>query len=283
MKWLTLIFLSLIWGSSFILIKKSLIAFTPMQIGLLRISISALALSPILYYYRNHIFKKDFKYILIVGLCGSGIPSFLYPLAQTHVDSSVAGVLNSLTPFFTFILGLLFFGMTYSNKKMMGVLFGLGGAVILIISRSGLNVDEGVIYSLYILLATICYAISVNTVNAKLKHAHAIVITALGLVIAGIPSLALLLNTDIVSVLQEHPQAWYSFGSVAALSLFGTALASMIFFYLVQKTDAVFGASVAYIIPVVALLFGLADGEIINAGILAGLGLILCGVYLSKS
>ena len=272
----------MIWGSSFILIKKSLLAFSPFQVGMARICISALFMLPILIKYRTSLYRQNLKHIIIVGLTGTAIPSVLFPLAQEHVDSSTAGVLNSLTPLFTFLLGVGFFGLRYSGKRFFGVIIGLIGAIILVLGKNQWSVSQLEYYALFILLATICYAISVNTVGKHLQNVNTMLITSLSLFLVGIPAAIILFNTDFLTVLQHHDQAWLSLGSVSILAIFGTALSSLVFFYLVQKTDAIFGSSVAYLIPIVALLLGMWDGEDINIWVIVGMILILAGVYLSK-
>jgi len=281
-SWLMLGGLCLVWGSSFILIKRGLEAFSSEQVGLLRVGIAALAFMPFIFREYKKVAPKDLKYILIVGLAGSGIPSFLYPIAQTHISSSVSGVLNSLTPVFTFILGILFFKSVFKWTNFIGVLIGLSGAVILILFGEDLTGDINIRYSLYAVLATVFYAISVNTIGAHLKHVPPLTINVVAFTMIGIPILIYTATTDVFEVLTTHPKGWESFMYIAILALASTVFSSLVFFKLVQDTNALFASTVAYLIPIVALALGAWDGEVISLFHVVGMAMILGGVYLSK-
>ncbi len=237
---------------------------------------------PWLWKFKHQLHRNAIRYIILVGLAGTAVPAVLFPIAQQYVDSSSAGMLNALTPLFTFILGVLFYKLQYSILRLSGVLTGMVGAIILILAKHRWTIDAVDPHAIYILLATMCYALSVNTVNTHLQKVNSGLITSFSLFVIAIPASLILFRTDLAAVL-THPDAMISLAAVAILAVFGTALASILFFYLVQKTDAVFGSSVAFLIPIVALLLGLWDGELFNIGVLIGLILILTGVYLSKN
>ncbi|MFZ1705175.1 MAG: DMT family transporter [Saprospiraceae bacterium] len=280
--WFLLIILSLIWGCSFILIKKSLIAFTPVQLGCLRLGISSLAFTPVILYYKKEIPWNRIGTFFIVGLTGSGIPAFLFFMAQTKVSSSIAGVLNSMTPIWTLILGGLFFSTGFTKHKMIGVLIGFIGAASLLWKGGDANMSQNFSYGLLIVFATMCYGFSVNMVQHFFKKTKPVIISAVSFFSIGIPALVYLLTTDFVLVLQTDENAVYSLLAVTALSLFGTVIASVLFYYLVQKTNAIFGSSVTYFMPIVALAWGLVDHEIIGLMHIISMALILVGVYLIK-
>ena len=277
-----LLFLSLIWGTSFILIKKGLVVYAPEQLAALRIVISAVSFIPFLFFYWRKIDWSKWPYLIIVGLCGSGIPAFLFAIAQTRVSSSVAGILNSLTPLFTLVLGILIFGSTLVWSKVVGVLIGLAGAILLILFGSEEGIGGDLAYVLLIVLAGICYATSVNTVGAYLKDMDSIIISAVSFGVIGIPAGIYLLFSNFTTVFMEAEGAWEAFGYITILALGSTVLASIIFFKLVQWTSPVFASTVAYLIPIVALLWGVWDGEKISVFHILGMGLILTGVYLSR-
>ncbi len=277
-----MLFLGLVWGSSFILIKKSLIAFSSYQVGLLRIGISALAFMPIAIQSFRKIEKKDLKFIIIVGLTGSGIPAFLFPLAQTQISSSMAGLLNSLTPLFTLILGILFFGTAFKWSKVSGVLIGLLGAALLILFGEQIGQNAVSLYSFFAVLATICYATSVNTVGTHLQHISPITVSATSFLMVGVPAILYLLSSDVPSIVTEHPHGWASLGYASILALFGTVISTVVFFQLVRLNNALFASMIAYIIPIVALGWGAIDGEQITLFHYLGMVLILVGVYLSR-
>jgi len=281
-SWLALSLLTLIWGSSYILIKWGLVAFEPFQVASLRVGIAAVAFFPFFLIKRKEVRLKDWKYLAIVGLIGTGIPSFLFPIAQTEISSSLTGVLSTLTPIFTLILGILFFATKVARRNIVGVVIGLVGAMTLIVFGKAAFEGGNNWFGLFIVLGCFCYAISVNTVKAGLQNLNPITLSsaafALLLPIAGFG----FWWTDISTTLQTHPQAWECLGYIAALSLAGTFFASVLFFWLVQLTSPVFASTVAYLMPIVALLLGALDGELITVWHFGGMILILVGVYLTK-
>ncbi|MEM1214032.1 MAG: DMT family transporter, partial [Bacteroidota bacterium] len=167
--WGILALLSLIWGTSYVLIKWGLVYFSAEQVGGIRLGVSALAFLPIIVREWRKVERKQLPTLFIVGLLGTGIPSFLFPAAQEHVNSSLAGILNSMTPLFTLLLGLLFFGSTFSWAKTGGILLGLAGALFLIVCCDGMGVQSPGSYGVLILGACICYAISSNLVGFCLQ------------------------------------------------------------------------------------------------------------------
>lgn len=275
--------LSVIWGGSFILIKKGLIALEPTQVAAIRVGIAALTMIPFLIVQYKKLPKGKLKYLLLVGLFGNGFPAILYPIAQQHVDSSVAGILNSLTPLSAFILGLLFFNVPFVKNKMIGVLVGLCGAIALVVARNGLSMEDEFLYVFLILLATMCYGASVNIVHRYLSDVPAILITGTSLFMVGIPAIIFFFLLGTPEVIVTHPEGWLSFASICALGVLSTAFASIFFYKLVQVTDAIWAAQVAYLIPIVALFFGIFDGEFIGWPHVVGMGLILVGIYISRT
>lgn len=281
-SWFILIILSVVWGCSFILIKKSLVAFSPVQLACMRLGISSIAFAPVVWYHRKSIDWGRWPKFLAVGLTGSGIPAFLFFFAQTKISSSVAGMLNSLTPLWTLIIGISIFRLSFERSKLIGLLIGFLGAAILL-SGSEEHTESNFFYGLLIVLATVCYASSVNMVQAYFRDTKPVVISAMSFFLAGPVFLVyLLVFSDFFHVLNTNDQAWISLGAVTILSLAGTVLASILFYYLVQRTSAVFGSTVTYLMPIVALAWGFADGEIITLLHFIAMGLILAGVYITK-
>lgn len=281
-SFLVLGFLSLIWGSSFILIKKGLVVYSPVQLACLRVSISAIAFFPFFLYRLKKVDWSKWPYLVTVGLTGSALPSLLFSYAQTEVSSSIAGILNSLTPLFTLILGVFIFGSAMMWSKLIGVIMGLLGAALLIILGSQAGLEGNLWYGLLIVVATICYATSVNTVGKYLKDMSSLTISTVSFTLVGIPMLFFLFTTDFVNIMQTNPGAYEALGYISILSLGGTFLATIVFFQLVQWTNPVFSSTVAYIIPIVALMWGVVDGERITVYHLLAIGMILGGVYLSR-
>ena len=282
LSWGVLLLLSLVWGSSYILIKKSLVAFTPLQIGCLRLSISAIAFLPIFLWHFKEIEWSKLKYLIIVGICGSGLPAVLFPLAQTEISSSVAGTLSSLTPLFTLVIGALFFKTGFAWAKLTGILVGLMGAIFLIMFGQDAGLKGNLWYGIFILIGCVCYAVSTNVVKEHLQDMSSFKISAIAFFIVGIPCLGYLLTTDIVEIIQTHEYGWRSLGTVTVLALGGTLMATVLFFKLVQLTNPLFASLVSYLIPMIAMLLGAFDGESITILHFIGMGLILVGVYLTK-
>ena len=283
MRWIIISILSVIWGGSFFLIKKGLVALDPAQVATIRVAMAALCMLPFLINRLKEIPRESIKWLFLVGLFGNGLPAVLFPIAQTHVDSSVAGILNSLTPLSAFVLGLLLFGVPFVRNKMIGVLVGLAGAVALVIARSGLNLSDEYFYVFLIFIATLCYGMSVNIVHTRLSKVPAILITGTSLGMISIPAFIAFFLLGTPERIVSSPDGWMSFASICALGILSTAFASVFFYKLVQMTDAVWAAQVAYLIPIVALFFGLFDGEEIGFPHLLGMGLILLGVFISRT
>jgi len=282
LAWFLLIILSLIWGSSFILIKKALLAFSPLQVGSARIVISFLAFLPLFIYQFKSINWSKLWGFLVVGICGSGIPAFLYAIGQTHVSSGVAGVLNSLTPIFSFLLAFLFFKQKYSIYQMLGISCGFIGIILIFLGGQNSGAHFEYAYAALIVIATIFYAISANTVNKFLKSEPPIVISTISFMLVGPFVMIYLLSTDVFELIQHHPEGWTSLWALIILSLVGTFGANILFFKLIQITDAIFSTSVAFLIPFVALFWGFWDGESIGLLHLVSLIIILFGIFLIK-
>ena len=280
--WILLGLLGLVWGSSYVLIKKGLEAFDPEQVACLRISITALAFSPIFVVNFKKIDWSKLKYFAIVGFAGSFFPAFLFSFAQTQISSSITGVLSSLTPLFTLALGILFFKTPFFWPKVAGVLVGLAGAILLIVFGKEAGVDGNIWYGLLVVLGSLLYASSANTVGSHLQDMDALMISAVSFILIGIPAVTYLFYTDFTSVLIEKENGWAALGYISILSLFGTFIATVVFFKLVQMTDAVFSSTVSYLIPIVAIMWGAVVGEPITFYHLIGMLLILSGVYISK-
>lgn len=282
-NYLILFILSIVWGSSFILIKKALIAFEPQQVASLRITISALAFTPVVLYYRKQILWSKWKTLLAVGLTGSAVPAFLFSTGQTELSSTITGILNSLSPLFTLLFGIIIFGAAVIQRKIIGVLLGLSGAILMVVFAEEGGASSNLAYGLLIVLAAACYGLSANIVSFRLKGMKSLHLSATSFFLVGLPAIFYLFSTDFVQVLQTDDYALKSLAAVTFLSLIGTVAASVIFYYLIQKTSALFGSTVAYLMPIVSVFWGLLDGEFINLFHFFGMGLILFGVYLSRN
>lgn len=277
---LLIILLAIIWGSSFILMKKGLIVYTPYQVGAIRMFCSLLFLAPFLVGHFKKVEPSRWKYLLIAGLCGNGIPAVLFPLAETRISSALAGMINSMVPIFTFIIGLIFFKMKNERTKMVGLIIGLVGAVLFVSAGGEVGNTTHSNYTFFVVIATICYAISVNTIRRHLLGIDAIRNTGFALLFAGIPLGIYLFSTDFIARTVSSPDAIFSLSCVILLALFGTAISTILFNHLIRISDALVASSVTYLIPVVAVLWGLIDGEKPEPIHYFGFVLIIAGVYL---
>lgn len=281
--YLTLGILSLVWGTSFILIKKSLESFTPVQVACLRMSLSAVAFVPVLFFLRKRMDWSRLPLLMVLGLCASAIPAILFSTAQQKISSATAGVLNSLTPLFTMIIGVVMFKVKVKTRQVIGILIGLAGAACLILLGKGGISNSPVGYASLIVIATMFYATGTNLIASKFRDMDSLLVSAGSFGVVGIPmGIYLLLGTDFIPRMETLPNPWLSIGYVVLLSWVGTVLATVIFFRVIQQTSAIFGATVAYLMPIVAMLWGVADGEKIGLLHLSCMAVILFGVYLSR-
>jgi drug/metabolite transporter (DMT)-like permease len=280
-KWFYLFLLALTWGSSFILIKKGLLGLSPFQLGSLRTVMSSLFIFIIGFKSLKTIQSHQWKWIIITGFIGTFFPSFLFAFAETEVDSGIVSILNSLVPLNTVLIGLAVFKITSTKTQVFGVILGFVGASMLIFNSMELHPDQNYLYAGFVILATVMYASSVNIIKRYLQDVKPIAIAAGNFVAIIIPAILVLSFSNFFTTETfQNDTIYISIGSVAILSLFGTVMAKIIFNSLIQISSPVFASSVAYLMPLVALLWGLLDGEVfgINQGLASSL--ILLGVYL---
>lgn len=283
-KWIYLVVLSVIWGSSFILIKKGLIGLTPVQLGALRILFSSIVLLLVGWKSLRTIKKVEWKWILISGILGTGIPVFLFAFAETEIDSAIAAILNSGVPLLAFVFGILMFGAQFVKQQFVGVLIGLFGAAALILIGAQVNPDQNYWYALLVVFAASLYALNVNIIKKYLQDVSAMGIAAGNFVFLIIPAIVLLINTGFFSLpITTDTVLIESMGYVAILSIFGTAAAKVMFNKLVQISDPVFASSVTYLMPIVSVTWGLMDGETFTMWQFIASLIIIAGVYIGNS
>jgi drug/metabolite transporter (DMT)-like permease len=282
-KWGYLLLLSLIWGTSFILIKKSLLGLTAYQLGALRVIITGLFLLVIGFKRIKTINKKDWKWITISGFIASFFPAFFFAIAETEIDSAIASILNSLVPLNTILIGLAIFKIGTSKRQMLGVIIGFIGTAILILKGANLNPNQNYLYAGFVIVSTLMYAINVNIIKRYLQDVKPLTIAVGNFLPIIIPAVIVLLFTGFFKEETfNNKDLKISLLYVTILSLFGTALAKVLFNKLVQISTPVFASSVTYIMPIVALGWGLLDGE--GFSVLQGFAtlIILAGVYLAN-
>lgn len=259
--------------------KKGLVAYNNYQVAALRIFFSFILLLPLSLRNLKRITGNTIKPLLIVGFLGIAIPALLFTTAQTYIDSSLAGMLNSMTPFFTLLVGLVFYKTKLRFFRIAGVLIGLIGAAGLIVNDFANFLGSINWYAAIVLLATLCYGININEIKARLSHLNGIEITSLAVLFIGPVAGVYLLFSDYSSVTLST-EKWSSLVYIFLLAAFGSVLALIIFNHMIRYTSAVFAASVTYIIPVFAIIWGEFDGENIGLRQLSWIVLILVGVYM---
>jgi drug/metabolite transporter (DMT)-like permease len=282
-KWLYLSLLSVVWGSSFILIKKALIGLTPLQLGALRTLFAAIFLLIVGFSFLKKIKKQQWKWITISAFLGTFIPAFLFAFAETQIDSAVASILNSTTPIVTLVLGAVLFKIVFSRNQLIGVIVGLVGSLLLIWSGADVNPNQNYWYSTLVLAASVCYALNVNILKKHLQELPPMAIAAGNFIVLLVPAFLVLVFSGFFglefvgnTVLHE------SLGYLLILSLVGTAVAKVMFNKLVQLSTPVFASSVTYTIPIIALLWGLMDGERFSLFQAGATVFILSGVLMTN-
>ncbi|MBN2669596.1 MAG: DMT family transporter [Bacteroidales bacterium] len=277
-QWIWLIGLAFIWGSSFILIKKGLISYSPEQVAAYRMFFAAILISPIAIKHLKSVTRKNWIYILEVAFIGNAIPAYLFSLGQTHISSTLAGILNSITPIATLIVGLLMFKAQATWKNILGLFIGLVGAIGLILSGNK-TIDGEFFYSMLIVIAGIMYAFNLNIIKNMLQDLSGVAITSIAFLMTLPVSTFFLFNIGFGAV-KNVEFANISLMYIFILATFSSAIAVIGFNILVKYTSAIFASSVTYIIPIFAVMWGLLDGESVQGLQVIGLSIIIAGIYL---
>ncbi len=281
--------LSAIWGSSFILMKLGMYTeshetiFSSNQVASLRITIAGLTLLPwSLKSFKNLKNIKDLLPLAVVGLCGNFFPAFLFTYAETGLSSGYTGMLNSFTPIFAIIIGFIFFKNRLNKYQVIGLLIGTIGITLLSLSGEKTNLEASFIHIGSVILATLCYAISMNAIKFKLSHLKGLEITSMAFSLVLIPSAILLSVTDTTSVFTTSEHALEGLAYIIILSVIGTAFAVFIFSVLIARSSLLFSSSVTYLIPIFAALIGLMFNEKLSAKQFLSMGVVLIGIYVAN-
>ena len=281
-KWLYLFLLSLIWGSSYILIKRGLVGLSPIELGSARIVISTVFLLVLGFNSLSWLSRYHWKWLIITGFLGTFFPSFFFAFAQLHIDSSVAAILNSLTPIFTVLVGITLFATRMLARQYFGVVLGFVGSLGLVWGGAQINPNQPIGYVLLIISASMCYAINIHFLKHKLSAVSPMAMTLGNFIAILPPALIMLFFSDFFSFQKlQNPEVITSLGYVATLAFFGTAIAKVMFNRFVKIASTVFVSSVTYTLPIVALFWGTLDGEKISSYQLLSTVVILVGVSLA--
>lgn len=278
-KWFVLSILAITWGSSFIMIKQSVAVYTPIQVGALRLCVAGLVLVGLGWRNIQKIPKKLLPWVILGGSLGNFFPMFLFPLAQKQVSSSMAGILDSLVPIFVLIFGALFFGFKSRWTQLMGAVLGFVGAVILM--KDGTSDGSGDwFHTSLIILATVMYGFNSLIISRFLNGIPSFQLSSAVFTIWLGPSMIVLGFSGFFTEFTGTETQWKGLGYIAILGLIGTALAMILYYNLIQKTSAIFASTVTYLMPIVAVFWGILDGEKLSSKHAIGGLLILAGVYL---
>ncbi len=274
--WIVFIILAFVWGASFILIKKGLIHFTPIEVGSLRVFLSAVTFVPIYFLSRVEFPKGKVAAIILTVFLGNGLPAFLFALAETRLGSAVSGVLNSLSPVFALLLAIFLFNEKFRRHYVIGLVLGCAGIVMLMIGEKDWHVSA---YVFYIVLATFCYGMSANMVKKFGQDIHPLAFTSIGFMAIGCIAGAILLFNGTFSKMQDAIVWRESLFALLGLALVCTVFANVLFYWLIQHTNVIFSSAIAYAIPCMAMVWGSLDGERITFYQLGGFLLIISAVY----
>lgn len=276
MEWIVFVILAFIWGASFILIKKSLISFSSGDVGLLRITISGLTFLPFLFFSKFRLPLRKWPLAILISIVGNGIPAFMYAAAETRLGSAVTGVLNSLSPIFALIIGVLFFKLVMNRNHLLGIFFGCAGLITLVISEDDWSVSA---YIIFIILATLCYGLSANLVKYFAGDLNPIAISATGFVCLTALMLPVGFITGTFPKLVSPDTQSVALVALIVLSLFGTVLANVMFYWLIQRSGVMFSTAIAYAMPVMAIVWGSLDEEKFTWLHGIGFAFILTAIY----
>jgi len=278
-SWLVFALLAIVWGSSFILMKEGLKAFNPYQVASLRMLFAGIILLPFAYKAIKRIPKNKLGLVVFSGILGNFIPAYLFCIAETQIDSSLAGILNSLTPMFTIIVGVLFFKVQTSMVKVLGMIIGFIGLSILL--GSGKDVSfHNLSFASLVILATLLYGINVNILSRYMQQLGSLNVASIAFAFLMIPSICVLYFTGYFNTDFGSPIVLRALAATSVLGIIGTSMATILFYYLVKQAGMLFGSMVTYGTPVVAVAWGIWDGESLNLIQIGCLGLILFGVYI---
>ena len=282
-NWGLFLTITVIWGSSFILMMEGLTALTAFQVAAMRIFSAGLVLSPIAFQQLKVMPKEKIKMAVLSATIGNFIPAFLFCIAETRINSSLAGIVNALTPLFAILMGVVFFKMPFVWQKVAGVLVGFVGLCLLFVPKSdGIPFDQNQWYALFVVAATMLYGINPNLIVKHLQGINSLHIASIGLSCLAIPSFFILLFTGYFSTLSTDPTFLRATGASVILGVFGTAVAQIFFLMLLKRTGVVFSSLATYIMPFVAILWGVYYGEQVTRWELFCLAIILSGVYFAN-
>jgi drug/metabolite transporter (DMT)-like permease len=285
-SWTLFIVLCIIWGSSFKLMHDSQEGLTAAQIAALRIFSAGFVFIPFAVFNFRKVPNNKMRYVILSAVFGNLLPAFLFAEAITKLDSSLAGILNSLTPICVVVGGIFFFRDKIKSQKIAGVLTGYLGLVLLtilplLIEKRNISLDN-LGYTVLIVLATFLYGINVNMVGHYLKGVNPVHIATVSLAVMTIPAGLVLWQQGFFYLDFNDLHVQHALWSSVVLGIVCSAIATVLFYILVQRAGILFASLVTYGVPFIALLWGFIDREKITWVQPLCLAIILLGVYLAN-
>jgi drug/metabolite transporter (DMT)-like permease len=281
-SWGLLILLTLVWGSSFILIKKGLTVFSASQVSAIRILSASIFMIPFALSWIKKVSKKYYLLIFVSGFIGSLIPAFLFAIAQTKLDSAITGMVNSMTPVFVIIIGAIVYKQRITTVMIFGLMLAFSGTILLMYYGSDENHKIN-LFALFVVAATILYGINVNILKFSLSDLNPIAISSISIFMVGpFAAVQLFLFTDFTDRMSLGGKAFLALGYLSVLGVVGTSLALMLFNKLIKLKTPLFASSVTYLIPIIAVFWGIIDGEKLTIMHYVCMGVIIGGVYLAN-
>ncbi len=280
--WVLFILITIIWGSSFMLIKKGLTVYSAPQVAAIRMLSASLFMTPFALSWIRRIDKKYYLLIFVSGFIGSFIPAFLFAMAQTKLDSAITGMVNSLTPVFVLIVGVFFYKQRITFLIVIGLLLALAGRALLIFTGSEENHSFNY-FALFVVVATLLYGINVNILKFNMADLNPIAISSISLFFVGpLAAIQLFFFSDFTERLASGNEAVLALFYLTILGIVGTSIALMLFNKLLKYATPLFSSSVTYLIPIVAVIWGLIDGENLYFSHYLSMGIIIFGVFLAN-
>lgn len=280
-SWAIFTLLCFIWGSSFILMKDSLKGLNELQLASLRIFSAALVFLPFAFFHISKLPRKKMGLIILIGVFGNLFPAFCFATAILKIDSSLAGIINSLTPICVVTIGITFFKDKIKTQKIVGVLVGFAGLCLLTLTQKNISLDNFG-YALLIVAGTISYGINVNLVGHYLKDFNPVHLATVSLGFMSLPAGFILWQQGFFGLDFTDSHIQWAIINASLLGIVASAFATVIFYMLVQRAGGLFASLVTYGIPFVALFWGFIDGESITFIEIVSLFIILLGVYLAN-
>jgi drug/metabolite transporter (DMT)-like permease len=276
LDWSLFLAVGLIWGASFIFIAIGLEAFGPGLVTWLRVGTGALALW-LVPGARRRVARDDGARLVVLSFLWVAVPFTLFPLAQQHVASAVAGMLNGGLPIVAAIVGSTMLRRLPTGTHLVGLVLGSVGVATIALSTAGRGPSEALGVAL-ILLAVLCYGVAINIAAPLQQRYGALPVMARMLALAAVWTAPFGLWS-----LQGSSFAWASLAAVTVLGAVGTGVAFLLMGRLVGRVGSTRASFATYLIPVVALALGVAlRGEVVAVAAVLGVAMVIAGAVLAS-